>query len=180
MPQPKQPRPGNQGSGRCSRRHRPGVQPGAGVDAQQSRREDGEAPLRLFYAAVARARRSLATATSGAHSFADADCDSEMLRKLDTPPGCDPPEPERYQVPELTSADRSCAGDCLGLAPAILPSPRRRGTIQCLWICAREGGCSSMPMVKCWAEWPRSGATQQIRPRVRQGRRHLLLAQIRQ
>lgn len=75
-----------------------------------SRGEDGEAPRRLFYVAMTRARRSLAVVTSGAHAFVEADSECEMLRKVETPQRLDLPEPERYQVPDLTSVDLSFAG----------------------------------------------------------------------
>jgi ATP-dependent DNA helicase RecQ len=75
-----------------------------------SQREDGEAPRRLFYVAMTRARRSLAVVTSGAHAFVRADSDSEVLRKVETPARLDLPEPEQYQLPDLASVDLSFAG----------------------------------------------------------------------
>jgi ATP-dependent DNA helicase RecQ len=72
--------------------------------------EDGEAPRRLFYVAMTRARRSLAVVTSGAHAFVRADSDSEVLRKVETPARQSLPEPEQYQVPDLTTVDLSFAG----------------------------------------------------------------------
>jgi ATP-dependent DNA helicase RecQ len=75
-----------------------------------SQGEDGEAPRRLFYVAMTRARRSLAVVTSGAHAFVQADSESEVLRKVDMPHRLDLPDPDQYQVPELTSVDLSYAG----------------------------------------------------------------------
>ncbi len=75
-----------------------------------SKGEDGEAPRRLFYVAMTRARRSLAVVTSGAHAFVRADSDSEILRKVEMPHRLDLPEPEQYQVPDLASVDLSFAG----------------------------------------------------------------------
>ncbi len=75
-----------------------------------SQGEDGEAPRRLFYVAMTRARRSLAVVTSGAHAFVRADSDSEVLRKVETPQQTDLPEPDQYQVPDLASVDLSYAG----------------------------------------------------------------------
>lgn len=75
-----------------------------------SQGEDGEAPRRLFYVAMTRARRSLAVVTSGAHPFVLADSDSEVLRKVETSPRLDLPEPEQYQLPDLASVDLSFAG----------------------------------------------------------------------
>ncbi|TDX29238.1 ATP-dependent DNA helicase RecQ [Rhodovulum visakhapatnamense] len=75
-----------------------------------SRGEDGEAPRRLFYVAMTRARRSLAVVTSGAHAFVIADSESEVLRKVEMPRRLDLPEPDQYQVPDLASVDLSYAG----------------------------------------------------------------------
>lgn len=75
-----------------------------------SKDEDGEAPRRLFYVAMTRARRSLAVVTSGAHAFVEADSDCEMLRKVEMPRRLDLPEPDQYQVPDMSSVDLSYAG----------------------------------------------------------------------
>jgi ATP-dependent DNA helicase RecQ len=75
-----------------------------------SQGEDGEAPRRLFYVAMTRARRSLAVVTSGEHVFVRADSDSEVLRKVEMPRRIDLPEPDQYQVPDQTSVDLSYAG----------------------------------------------------------------------
>ncbi len=75
-----------------------------------SQGEDGEAPRRLFYVAMTRARRSLAVVTSGEHAFVRADSDSEVLRKVEMPRRIDLPEPDQYQVPDQTSVDLSYAG----------------------------------------------------------------------
>ena len=75
-----------------------------------SQGEDGEAPRRLFYVAMTRARRSLAVVTSGAHAFVRADSDSEVLRKVATPRLQDLPDPDQYHLPDLASVDLSYAG----------------------------------------------------------------------
>jgi ATP-dependent DNA helicase RecQ len=75
-----------------------------------SQGEDGEAPRRLFYVAMTRARRSLAVVTSGAHAFVHADSDSEMLRKVEMPHRLDLPDPDQYQVPDMAAVDLSYAG----------------------------------------------------------------------
>jgi ATP-dependent DNA helicase RecQ len=72
--------------------------------------EDGEAPRRLFYVAMTRARRSLAVVTSGEHAFVRADSDSEVLRKVEMPRRLDLQEPDQYQVPDQTTVDLSYAG----------------------------------------------------------------------
>jgi ATP-dependent DNA helicase RecQ len=75
-----------------------------------SQGEDGEAPRRLFYVAMTRARRSLAVVTSGAHAFVHADSDCEMLRKVEMPHRLDLPDPDQYQVPDMAAVDLSYAG----------------------------------------------------------------------
>ncbi len=72
--------------------------------------EDGEAPRRLFYVAMTRARRSLAVVTSGAHVFVHADSESELLRQVEAPRPSDLPEPDQYQLPDMSSVDLSYAG----------------------------------------------------------------------
>ncbi|MCW3783869.1 RecQ family ATP-dependent DNA helicase [Defluviimonas salinarum] len=85
-----------------------------------SQGEDGEAPRRLFYVAMTRARRSLAVVTSGAHAFVLADSDCEMLRKVEMPRRLDLPDPDQYQVPDLTSVDLSYAGRLPETSPTIV------------------------------------------------------------
>ncbi|MGB5559211.1 MAG: ATP-dependent helicase, partial [Paracoccaceae bacterium] len=75
-----------------------------------SQGEDGEAPRRLFYVAMTRARRSLAVVTSGTHAFVLADSECELLRKVEMPRRLDLPAPDQYQLPDLTSVDLSFAG----------------------------------------------------------------------
>jgi ATP-dependent DNA helicase RecQ len=75
-----------------------------------SQGEDGEAPRRLFYVAMTRARRSLAVVTSGEHAFVHADSESELLRLVEAPRPSDLPEPDQYQLPDMSSVDLSYAG----------------------------------------------------------------------
>jgi ATP-dependent DNA helicase RecQ len=75
-----------------------------------SQGEDGEAPRRLFYVAMTRARRSLAVVTRGAHAFVRADSESELLRQVEAPRPSDLPEPDQYQLPDMGSVDLSYAG----------------------------------------------------------------------
>jgi len=82
-----------------------------------SKGEDGEAPRRLFYVAMTRARRSLAVVTSGTHAFVLADSDCELLRKVEMPRQLDLPEPDQYQLPELASVDLSYAGRLPDVSP---------------------------------------------------------------
>lgn len=75
-----------------------------------SKGEDGEAPRRLFYVAMTRARRSLSVVTSGSHAFVRADSESELLRKVETPPGDHLPDLDQYILPDLSTVDLSYAG----------------------------------------------------------------------
>lgn len=84
-----------------------------------SKGEDGEAPRRLFYVAMTRARRSLAVVTSGVHAFVLADSESEILRKVEMPRRLDLPEPDQYQVPDQSVVDLSYAGRLSETSPTL-------------------------------------------------------------
>lgn len=84
-----------------------------------SKGEDGEAPRRLFYVAMTRARRSLSVVTSGAHPFVLADSESEVLRHIDMPKRADLPSPDWYQVPEMSCVDLSYAGRLSNTSPTL-------------------------------------------------------------
>ncbi|MGP3697945.1 RecQ family ATP-dependent DNA helicase [Rhodobacter sp. NSM] len=84
-----------------------------------SQGEDGEAPRRLFYVAMTRARRSLAVVTNGAHAFVEADSDCEMLRKVEMPHRIDLPQPDQYQVPDMAVVDLSYAGRLPEASPTL-------------------------------------------------------------
>lgn len=75
-----------------------------------SKGEDGEAPRRLFYVAMTRARRSLAVVTRGAHAFVLADSESELLRQVAAPQASDLLAPDQYHLPDMGSVDLSYAG----------------------------------------------------------------------
>lgn len=84
-----------------------------------SQGEDGEAPRRLFYVAMTRARRSLGVVTGGAHAFVHADSDSELLRKVAAPRPLDLPEPDQYQLPDMSLVDLSFAGRLPETSPTL-------------------------------------------------------------
>lgn len=84
-----------------------------------SRGEDGEAPRRLFYVAMTRAKRSLAVVVSGAHAFVQADSESELLRKITPPQKTDLPQPDQYQPPDMKSVDLSFAGRVTDASPSL-------------------------------------------------------------
>lgn len=123
-----------------------------------SKGEDGEAPRRLFYVAMTRARRSLAVATSGAHAFVLADSDSEMLRKVEMPRRLDLPDPDQYQVPDLTSVDLSYAGrlpetnpTLVAIAEAKVDDPVTLGRRDGKWVILDRAGRLLGRMAGTWA-----------------------------
>ncbi|OUD11020.1 helicase [Marivivens niveibacter] len=75
-----------------------------------SRGEDGEAPRRLFYVAMTRAMKSLSVVVSGEHPFVLADSESELLRKIEPPKKHDLPNPDQYQLPDMSTVNLSYAG----------------------------------------------------------------------
>jgi ATP-dependent DNA helicase RecQ len=87
--------------------------------AALSQGEDGEAPRRLFYVAMTRARRSLAVVTSGAHVFVHADSESELLRRISPPRPIDMPEPDQYLLPDMSAVDLSFAGRLIETSPSL-------------------------------------------------------------
>jgi ATP-dependent DNA helicase RecQ len=122
-----------------------------------SQGEDGEAPRRLFYVAMTRARRSLAVVTSGAHAFVLADSDSEMLRKVEMPRRRDLPDPDQYQVPDQTSVDLSYAGRLpetspthLAIAEAKVDDPVTLGRRDGKWMILDRNGRLLGRMASSW------------------------------
>ena len=75
-----------------------------------SQGEDSEAPRRLFYVSMTRAKRTLAVVPSGAHVFVTADSEAELLRKIPPPRASDLPEPDQYLLPDMKTVDLSFAG----------------------------------------------------------------------
>ncbi len=81
-----------------------------------SRNEDLDAPRRLFYVAMTRARRSLAVMTQGAHAFLPAAGDSILRRHAALPDVKDLPPDRAYLMPDMSQvfidwAGRLRAGD---------------------------------------------------------------------
>ena len=81
--------------------------------------EDADAPRRLFYVAMTRARRSLAIMSAGRHPLAPSAGD-HVLRRA-TPAACAvvPVSSEIYQVPDLGMVDLSWAGRLVSGHPSI-------------------------------------------------------------
>ncbi len=66
-----------------------------------SQNEDPDAPRRLFYVAMTRARRSLAVVTQGAHPFLPAGGDNILQRRPPVPDTSDMPADRIYLMPDL-------------------------------------------------------------------------------
>lgn len=66
-----------------------------------SQNEDIDAPRRLFYVAMTRARRSLAVMTQGAHAFVPAEGDNILRRQAALPHERDLPPDREYRMPSL-------------------------------------------------------------------------------
>ena len=77
---------------------------------RQSRNEDADAPRRLFYVAMTRARRSLAIMTSGQHPFVPPDADWVLRRSAPVISGFTSLPTALYQMPDLKTVDLSWAG----------------------------------------------------------------------
>jgi ATP-dependent DNA helicase RecQ len=75
-----------------------------------SRGEDADAPGRLFYVAMTRARRSLTVMTNGAHPFV-LPAHEAVLQRCVAPEAKEMPgRPHHYQMPDLKLVDLSWAG----------------------------------------------------------------------
>lgn len=75
-----------------------------------SRGEDADAPRRLFYVAMTRARRSLTLMTNGAHPFV-LPAHEAVLQRCVAPEAKElPGRPHHYQMPDLKLVDLSWAG----------------------------------------------------------------------
>lgn len=75
-----------------------------------SRGEDQDAPRRLFYVAMTRARRSLSIVTQGAHPFVVGQSDAILVRAIQSDPTQGPLEERIYQPPDMALVDLSFAG----------------------------------------------------------------------
>lgn len=67
-----------------------------------ARNEDLNAPRRLFYVAMTRARRSLAVATQGAHAFVPPEGDNILRRHAALPEALDWPPDRTYLMPDMS------------------------------------------------------------------------------
>jgi len=84
-----------------------------------SRNEDRDAPRRLFYVAMTRARRSLTAMTSGKHPFLELAQDLVLRRRVVPETGGPARELYRYQLPDLKLVDLSWPGRLKEGSPAL-------------------------------------------------------------
>ncbi len=77
---------------------------------RRSRGEDEEAPRRLFYVSMTRARKTLAATTSGAHRFLEDRNDIVLRRRVSVDLRDAAPAPRHYQLPSPEVVDLSYAG----------------------------------------------------------------------
>lgn len=80
--------------------------------------EDADAPRRLFYVAMTRARRSLAILADHGHPFVPPG-NQHVVRRTVPPAASDGFAPSVYQVPDLETVDLSWAGRLGGSNPAL-------------------------------------------------------------
>jgi len=122
------------------------------------RNEDADAPGRLFYVAMTRARRSLAISTSGQHPFVPPDADWVLRRSAPVVSGSTSLPTSLYQMPDLKTVDLSWAGR-LGSSHASLNAIasarvgdalqlRREGDV---WIIEDAQGRSLGRMARSWS-----------------------------
>lgn len=84
-----------------------------------SRNEDRDAPRRLFYVAMTRARRSLSIVTQGAHPFVAGETDAILERTAQTDPTQGPLDERSYLPPDMALVDLSFAGRLKSYNPAL-------------------------------------------------------------
>lgn len=77
---------------------------------RRSKNEDRDAPRRLFYVAMTRARKSLVVMTSGEHALLKAGAPSVLHRRVTPEVSAGLPSPNVYQLPDLKFSDLSFPG----------------------------------------------------------------------
>ncbi len=85
----------------------------------KSRNEDRDAPRRLFYVAMTRARRSLSIVTQGAHPFVAGETDAILERTVQSDPAQGPLDERSYQPPDMALVDLSFAGRLKSYNPSL-------------------------------------------------------------
>ncbi|WP_292216250.1 RecQ family ATP-dependent DNA helicase [Mesorhizobium sp.] len=123
-----------------------------------SRGEDADAPRRLFYVAMTRARRSLAIIADGQHPFVQRGKE-HVLRRAAPPIAADVARPTAlYQVPDLRTVDLSWAGRLrmghlalAAISAATVGDPVHIVRDDRSWMIQNEKGQTLGRMAKSWA-----------------------------
>jgi ATP-dependent DNA helicase RecQ len=122
--------------------------------------EDADAPRRLFYVAMTRARRSLAIMADAAHPFVLSD-NQHVLRRAAPPVADSGKSTSVYQMPDLKSVDLSWAGRLGGSNPALaaIASAKATDPVQLTrredsWMLETPEGQPIGRMAKSWTPLP--------------------------
>ena len=84
-----------------------------------SRGEDADAPRRLFYVGMTRARSTLAVTTTGEHRFLSRSVEGVLHRRVHADPGRALPQDETWMLPGLAGVDLSYAGRLGSQSPTL-------------------------------------------------------------
>ncbi|QNE07638.1 RecQ family ATP-dependent DNA helicase (plasmid) [Croceicoccus marinus] len=84
-----------------------------------SRGEDSDAPRRLFYVAMTRARRSLAVMANGQHPYVSSSLEAVLSRDVEPALRQEAGDSLRYQLPDMELVDLSYAGRLMDRNPAL-------------------------------------------------------------
>ena len=123
-----------------------------------SKGEDRDAPRRLFYVAMTRARRSLSVMTTGAHPFLDRAGENILHRKVTPDADQSVPVSNHYQMPDLKLVDLSWAGRLksghtalLAIAAAQIGDPIKLVAEKGAWLITDSRGRTLGRMAKSWS-----------------------------
>ncbi|WP_323015175.1 RecQ family ATP-dependent DNA helicase [Devosia sp.] len=123
-----------------------------------SRNEDADAPRRLFYVAMTRARRSLTIMAAGTHAFVPGDGTIALRRQAPPSVAQESLVNAAYQVPDLAVVDLSWAGRLRHGNPSIaaIAAARVGDPIQLRhngqnWIIEDRNGVQLGRMAKAWS-----------------------------
>lgn len=128
------------------------------VWSKPSRGEDADAPRRLFYVAMTRARRSLAIIADGQHPFVQKGGEHVLHRA--TPPIADGVAlpTEMYQMPNLKTVDLSWAGrlgpghpSLVAISAAKVGDPLQIVRDGSIWMILDAQGQALGRMAKSWS-----------------------------
>jgi ATP-dependent DNA helicase RecQ len=123
-----------------------------------SKGEDRDAPRRLFYVAMTRARRSLSIMTNGAHPFLDRAGENILHRRVAPDEHQGIPVSSHYQMPDLKLVDLSWAGrltsghqSLSAIGAARIGDPVQLVAEKDTWLIKDSQGCTLGRMAKSWS-----------------------------